>query len=272
MKPFNTSDKKPVKKILIIGGSDSSAGAGIQVDLKVVTAFGAYGTTVITAITSQNTTGVHDVCPLPAGCVSEQIDCIMHDIGTDAVKTGMLVDEGTVKIVADKIMHYGMRNVVVDPVMTAKGGYPLLSEEAIEVLKSSLLPLALLVTPNIPEAEKLTGLSINKSSDRWLAAEKLYSLGAQNVLIKGGHFRAMDGEVEDIFYDGKEFTFLPAPRIPGPSLHGSGCVLASAIAANLAREYPLFEAICLARERLLEAMRNPLVIGKGCTVIDPSNF
>jgi hydroxymethylpyrimidine/phosphomethylpyrimidine kinase len=264
---------KNSKKVLIIGGSDPGAGAGIQADLKAVTALGVYGTTVITALTAQNTQAVRDVYPVAPAFVAQQIDSIMQDIGTDALKTGMLLDKEVVRVVADRINRYGIDKVVVDPVIEAKGGYPLLNEEGIEALKSDLLPLALLVTPNIPEAVRLAGMSADLHStsggraDLEEAALQLHCLGARNVLIKGGHFPGR--EVEDLFYDGKEFTRLSSPRLPGISVHGSGCVLASSISAGLAMGIPLLEAIRTARESLLKAMRRPLRIGKGHEVLDP---
>ncbi len=282
-----------MKKVLLIGGSDTCAGAGIQVDLKAVTAFGVYGTTVVTALTAQNTLGVQDVYPVPPAFVAQQIDSVMKDIGTDALKTGMLLDKDTVRVVADKINEYGISKVVIDPVILAKGGRPLLNKDALEVLKSALIPLSLLITPNIPEAERLAGISIGTATDLQEAARRLHGLGARNVLIKGGHFTgetapatsgravpASGGQadelsrnggqavVQDLLYDGKGFTFFASPRVTGVTIHGSGCVLASSICAGLAKGYTLLEAIRTAREFLLRAMQHPLRIGKGHEVIN----
>ena len=258
-----------MKKVLLIGGSDSGAGAGIQADLKVVTAVGVYGTTVITTLTAQNTLGVQEICPVPPAFVAQQIDSIMQDIGTDALKTGMLLNKDIVKVVAAKIREYGIEKVVVDPIILSKGGYALLKEDAVEVLKSELLPISFLVMPNISEAERLTGVSIEKSSDKREAAERLHYLGARNVLIKGGHFRSAK-EVEDLFYDGNQFTLLPATRIEGVNLHGSGCILASLVSAALAKGFESLAAIYFAREHLLKVMTNPLRIGNGYEVMNPS--
>lgn len=258
-----------MKRVLLIGGSDTCAGAGIQADLKAVTALGVYGTTIITALTAQNTQGVQDIYPVPPAFVARQIDSIMQDIGTDALKTGMLLNKDIVKVVADKIKEYKIDKVVIDPVILAKGGYPLLNEEALEVLRSELFPLASLVTPNIPEAERLTGISIRGIPDRWEAVRRLHAVGAKNVLIKGGHAHFTGEEVEDVFYDGRELTTFSARRIPGVDVHGSGCVLASSISAGLAKGYSLLESIRTAREFLLKAMHRPLRIGKGHEVIDP---
>lgn len=261
---------KDIRKVLLIGGSDPGAGAGIQADLKAVTALGVYGTTVITALTAQNTLGVRDTYPIPPAFVAQQIDSIMQDIGTEALKTGMLLDKGVVKVVADKIKKYGIDKTVVDPVITAKDGYPLLDEDAIGVMKSELFPLALLVTPNVPEAERFTGVSIKKVSGLEEAAKRLHGLGVRNILIKGGHL--VEKDVEDLFYDGKEFIPFYSPRIPGISIHGSGCALASFISAGLAKGLSLLEAIHAAREFLLKTMGRPLCIGKGHEVIDPFGF
>lgn len=266
----------PMKKVLLIGGSDSGAGAGVQVDLKVVTAMGVYGTTAITALTAQNTLGVQDICPVPPAFVAQQIDSIMQDIGTDALKTGMLLNKDIVKVAVDKIKEYKIDKVVVDPVILSKGGYPLLNEDALEVLKSALFPLTLLLTPNVPEAERLAGISVSRTSDLEEAARRLHSLGARNILIKGGHFvgeaasasGGLPSEVQDLLYDGREFISFSSPRLPGISIHGSGCMLASSIAAGLAKGHTLLDAIRTAREFLLKAIRHPLRIGMGHEVID----
>jgi hydroxymethylpyrimidine/phosphomethylpyrimidine kinase len=257
-----------MKKVMLIGGSDSGAGAGVQADLKTVTALGVYGTTVITALTAQNTLGVQDIYPVPPAFVAQQIDSVMQDIGTDALKTGMLLEKEIVKVVAEKICKYGIEKVIVDPVILAKGGYPLLNEDALEVLKSALISFSLLVTPNVNEAERLSGVTVTGTSDLKEAAKRLHALGARNVLIKGGHLTGE--EAQDLLYDGREFTTFTSPRIPGVSIHGSGCMLASSISAGLAKGQPLKEAIRLAREFLQKAMLHPLSVGKGHEVIDPA--
>ena len=257
-----------MKRVLIIGGSDSGGGAGIQADLKTVTVLGAYGTTVITALTAQNSLGVQGVHPVPTAFVAQEIDSVMQDIGTDALKTGMLLNEEIVKTVSEKIREYKIDRVVVDPVLASKGGFPLLNKEAVGALVSHLLPLALLVTPNIPEAETLTGVALKKPSNLEEAARVFLKRGARNVLIKGGH-APVDwhpkerGIVEDLFYDGKTFRHLPALRIPTKNTHGSGCTLASAIATGLAQGRGLLEATLMAKEFLQEAIKCSFKTGSG---------
>lgn len=255
-----------MKKVMLIGGSDSGAGAGIQADLKAATAMGVYGTTVITALTAQNTLGVQGIYPVPPAFVAQQIDSVMQDIGTDALKTGMLLDGEIIRVVAEKISKYGIKKVVVDPVILAKGGHPLLKEDALGVLKSVLIPMSFLVTPNVNEAEWLSGVTIMGSQDLKDVAKRLHGLGARNILIKGGHLTGE--EAQDLLYDGREFTTFTSPRIPGISIHGSGCVLASSISAGLAKGQSLPEAINTARELLQKAMRHPIHIGKGHEVVD----
>lgn len=266
-----------MKKVLIIGGSDSGGGAGIQADLKTVTALGVYGTTVITAITSQNTQGVQSVHPVPAASVGEQIDSVMSDIGADAVKTGMLLNYEITEVVAGKIRDYRLMNLVVDPVLRAKDGSALLvGDAAIKMLVAGVLTQALLVTPNIPEAEVLSGLSIRRPADIEEAARYIHGLGAKNVLIKGGHAPAdwpsqQKGMVEDVFYDGQRFRGLASPRVDvGVGVHGSGCTLASAIAAGLAHGKTVEEAVLFGKEFLSGAMMRTVRVGRGHCVLDPS--
>ncbi len=270
-----------MKKVLIIGGSDSGGGAGIQADLKTVTALGAYGTTVITAVTSQNTQGVQSVHAVPAASVGEQIDAVMSDIGADAVKTGMLLNYEIAEVVAGKIRDYKLMNLVVDPVLRAKDGSVLLAgDAAVKMLVAGLLTQALLVTPNIPEAEILSGLSIRRPTDIEEAARYIHGLGAKNVLIKGGHAPAnwpsrQKGVVEDVFYDGQQFRELVSPRVDvgagaGAGIHGSGCTLASAIAAGLAHGKTVEEAVLFGKEFMSGAMTRTVRVGRGHRVIDPS--
>jgi hydroxymethylpyrimidine kinase/phosphomethylpyrimidine kinase len=271
-----------MKKVLIIGGSDSGAGAGIQADLKTVTALGVYGTTVITAITSQNTQSVQSVHAVPAASVGEQIDSVMSDIGADAVKTGMLLNYEIVEVVARKIRDYKLMNLVVDPVLRSKDGSALLAgDAAIKMLVAGVLTQALLVTPNIPEAEALSGLSIRRPADIEEAARYIHGLGAKNVLIKGGHAPAdwpsrQKGVVEDVFYDGQRFRQLVSPRVDlgagagAGGIHGSGCTLASAIAAGLAHGKTVEEAVLFGKEFLSGAMTRTVRVGRGHSVLDPS--
>ena len=262
-------------KVMIIGGSDSSGGAGIQADLKTVTALGVYGTTVIAALTAQNTLGVQSIQSVPPAFVGEQIDSIMNDVGAEAVKTGMLLNDEIAIVVSKKMREYQLDNVVVDPVLYAKDGSALLAgNDALKTLISELLPLAVIVTPNIPEAEVLSGVSIRQPADVKKAAIAIYELGAKTVLIKGGHAPGdwpshKKGVVEDLFYDGSNFRELVSPRADVGSVHGGGCTLASAIAAGLARGKTVEEAVLFAKEFLSESMRCSIKVGRGHNVLDP---
>ena len=217
---------------MTIAGSDSGGGAGIQADMKTFAALEVYGTSVITAVTAQNTLSVDGIAEIPADMVATQIDTVMSDIGTDAVKTGMLAHSGIIEAVAERIEALEMPNVVVDPVMVAKSGDRLLREEAIDAYRSRLLPLALVVTPNIPEAEALTDVTIESDEDALRAAKVITGMGARWVVIKGGH---RDGPVKDILCSDEEVHEFVSERIQSKNTHGTGCTFASAIAAHLAR-------------------------------------
>jgi hydroxymethylpyrimidine/phosphomethylpyrimidine kinase len=220
-------------KVLTIAGSDSGGGAGIQADLKTFQEFLTYGTSVLTAVTAQNTLGVQGVYPLSPAAVEAQLRSVLDDIGADAVKTGMLVNGEIIGCVAGLLAEYGVRKVVVDPVMVAKGGAPLLADEAVDRLKASLLPQACLVTPNIPEACRLTGMSeIADLAQMEEAARLIHQYGVQAVLVKGGHLPS--GDAVDLLYDGKRRVTFRSPRIRSRHTHGTGCTLSSAIAAGLA--------------------------------------
>jgi hydroxymethylpyrimidine/phosphomethylpyrimidine kinase len=249
-------------KVLTIAGSDSGGGAGIQADLKSFTALGAYGMTAITAVTAQNTLGVQKVFEMPVELVEAQIDSVCSDIGVDAAKTGMLASAPVVELVARKVKEYSIRNLVVDPVMVAKSGHSLLSEEARTVLREQLLPLATVVTPNIPEASVLTEIPISNLDDMYRAAKALQLMGAQLVVLKGGHLPDPDESV-DLLYDGKVFERLRAPRIQTQHTHGTGCTFAAAIAAGLARGMAAREAIQLAKHYVSQAITEALEIGHG---------
>jgi len=223
-----------MKNVLTIAGSDSSGGAGIQADLKTFSAHGVFGMSVITAVTAQNTQGVFGVQDISVDMIEKQIDAIFDDIKVDALKIGMVSQIETIKAIAGKLRQYIPENVVIDPVMISKSGYDLLASEAKETLISELLPLATIATPNIPEAEVICGMSIKSLGDMKDAAMKIYSLGAKNVLIKGGH---MEDEATDVLYDGKEFKYFTTERINTKNTHGTGCTLSSAIASNLAKGY-----------------------------------
>ncbi|KAJ3103806.1 hypothetical protein HDU97_009811 [Phlyctochytrium planicorne] len=229
---------------LTIAGSDSGGGAGIQADLKAFMALKVHGSSCITAITAQNTVGVQDIFPLPTQIIKSQIESVISDIGADAVKIGMLFNSEIIHAVADSLEALNLKKVILDPVMVATAqSRPLLSPDAIDTFKSRLLPLALILTPNVPEAEVLTGLKIENSDGMRAAAIDLHKLGARNVLIKGGHlpFKASgcesenEMEVLDLFFDGKAFVEFTNPFISTKNSHGTGCTLAAAIAAGIAR-------------------------------------
>ena len=246
---------------MTIAGSDSGGGAGIQADLKTFAALGVYGTSALTAITAQNTLGVTDVLELPATLIRSQIDAIVSDIGTDAVKTGMLSSSEIITTVADKLDEHGLTTLVVDPVMVAKGGDRLLREEAVEALRSVLVPRATVVTPNVPEAEVLTGLEIRSTDDQKEAARLLVEeIGAANAVVKGGH---LDGPATDVLYDGTEFLTYTAERIDTPNTHGTGCTFASAVAAGLAMGLPVPDAVRDAKDYVTAAIRTNFPMGGG---------
>ena len=250
-----------VSRAMTIAGSDSGGGAGIQADLKTFAALGVYGTSAITAITAQNTLGVTDVLELPLTLIRSQIDAIVSDIGTDAVKTGMLSSSEIIRTVADKLDEHGLSTLVVDPVMVAKGGDRLLREEAVEALRSVLVPKATVVTPNVPEAEVLTGLEIRSSDDQKEAARLLVDeIGAASAVVKGGH---LDGPATDILYDGTEFLFYTTARIDTPNTHGTGCTFASAVAAGLAKHLPVPDAVRDAKDYVTTAIRTNFPMGHG---------
>jgi hydroxymethylpyrimidine/phosphomethylpyrimidine kinase len=254
-----------MKRALTIAGSDSGGGAGIQADLKTFAARGVYGMSALTAITAQNTVGVQGVFELPPEFVALQIDSVVTDIGVDAVKTGMIANSEIIAVVAAKIREYSLLYVVVDPVMVAKGGDLLLKTDAIQALIEQLIPLAEVVTPNAHEAEALTGTSVVSLADMQRAAEAIHKLGAANVLVKGGHVEAFAGESVDVLFDGTDFTLLRAERIDSVNTHGTGCTLASAIAAELAKGSSVLEASETAKRYVTDAIRGSEAwkLGKG---------
>ena len=251
---------RKVPKALTIAGSDSGAGAGIQADLKTFAALGVYGTSVITAITAQNTVGVTRVLELPPDLVAAQIDAVIQDIGAHALKTGMLANAAIIEVVAEKIKEHRLENLVVDPVMVAKSGDLLLRRDAIEALRSCLLPLAATVTPNLPEAAELAGIAVSTQRDIHEAAKRILGMGAKSVVVKGGHRK---GPAIDIFYDGKKFRELKAARIPTRNTHGTGCTFSAAIAASLAKGKKLEEAVVQAKRYITHAIRKGFAIGSG---------
>ncbi|MDQ2944025.1 MAG: bifunctional hydroxymethylpyrimidine kinase/phosphomethylpyrimidine kinase, partial [Candidatus Dormibacteraeota bacterium] len=218
---------------LTIAGSDSGGGAGIQADLKTFAALSVHGTSAITAITAQNTLGVTEIMELPPALVAAQIESVMQDIGAQAAKTGMLSSAAIIEVTCAAISHHNIRHLVVDPVMVAKGGARLLRDDAVDALRTRLLPLAAIVTPNLPEAEVLLGRSIRTLDDRRQAARDLVAMGARAAVVKGGH--ADDELAIDHYFDGAELVELHSPRIATENTHGSGCVFSAAIAAGMAK-------------------------------------
>lgn len=258
------SDESPAQapRALTIAGSDSGGGAGIQADLKTFAAFGVYGASAITAVTAQNTREVSDWLAMPPDLVAKQIDAVLSDIGADAVKTGMLANAGIIEIVAAKIREHSVDNLVVDPVMVAKGGHKLLEDDAVDALLRELLPLALVVTPNLPETEVLTNRTITSWDDARGAAAQLVEMGARAVVIKGGHFDE-EASSTDLLFDGHNYRAFKAIRVRTPNTHGTGCTFASAIAAGLARGMQLGDAVALAKSYVTLAIQHAYPIGHG---------
>lgn len=246
---------------LTIAGSDSGAGAGIQADLKTFAAHGVYGMSAVTAITAQNTLGVTAWAAIDTDLVIAQIEAVAGDIGVDAVKTGMLANAAIVEAVAATIKSFDLPNVVVDPVMIAKGGDRLLEEAAVQAIRAELLPLARVVTPNVPEAEVLSGMKIRTLEDMREAGRRILQLGPSVVLVKGGHLEGP--ESIDVACRGSEVVEFRGARIPTRHTHGTGCTMASAIAANFALGLGDMEAIGAARTYLEGAIRNAPALGKG---------
>ncbi len=257
-------DRVPV--VMTIAGSDSGAGAGIQADLKTFAALGVYGTSAITAITAQNTLGVTAVFELPPDMVAAQIDAIAEDMGAEAVKTGMLASAEIIAVVAECLQRHGLPNLVVDPVMVAKSGAPLLRADAVDALRRQLFPLAKVVTPNLPEAETLVARSLATDEDLEAAARQIASWGVEAVVLKGGH--RPGAEAVDLLYWRGRVQRLVAPRIETTSTHGTGCTFASAIAAYLAKGLEVPEAVAKAKEYVTEALRHAYLLGRGKGPVD----
>jgi len=249
-------------KALTIAGSDSGGGAGIQADLKTFQELDVFGMTAITAVTAQNTLGVQGVQPIPKEIIAAQIDSVAQDLGVDALKTGMLFSSEIIKTVAEKIRLYGWEKVVVDPVMIAKGGAPLLQQEAITAVKEYLLPCAYIVTPNIPEAEDLTGVTIHTEADKIVAAKELIRLGVKNVIIKGGHGHEAN-ESTDLLFDGTDTYTFTSKRIPTKNTHGTGCTFSAAITAGLAKGLSVYESVKIAKSFITAAIEDDLKLGSG---------
>jgi hydroxymethylpyrimidine/phosphomethylpyrimidine kinase len=249
-----------IAKALTIAGSDSGGGAGIQADLKTFSAFRVFGMSVITAITAQNSVGVHGVFDLPPEFVARQIDAVLSDFGADAVKVGMLSTAPIVEAVAERLRAHRQPRIVVDPVMIAKSGDVLLQPAARAVLIKALLPLADVVTPNLHEAAALAGIPVGTEAEMEEAARRILALGPRAVLVKGGHLK---DSATDVLWNGREVTRFPAPRIETTSTHGTGCTYSSAIAANLARGRPLGDAIREAKAYVTAAIREGFQPGRG---------
>jgi len=254
---------------LTIAGSDSGGGAGIQADLKTFAAFGVHGTSAITAVTAQNTVTVSEIHEVPIRVIRAQIDAVVEDIGVQAAKTGMLASAAIIEAVAAAIRDHGIINLVVDPVMVAKGGARLLHSDAIASLYRYLLPLAAVVTPNIPEAEVLLGRSLPTVDDRRQAARDLVALGPRAAVVKGGH--AADAEAIDIYWDGRDLVELAGRRINTKNTHGSGCVFSAAITAGLAKGQSPLEAVRAAKAFINGAIEHSLELGKGHGPVNPTH-
>jgi len=262
-KPETRNPKQATVPVaLTIAGSDSGGGAGIQADIKSMQANGVFATSAITAITAQNTQAVTQAMDLPIDLIEAQIDAVYDDFTIGAVKTGMLSSAAIIESVVKKVEQWEMQPLVVDPVMISTSGYVLLQEDAIHYMIHLLIPKATLVTPNTHEASHLTGLDIKTIDDAQEAAKKIFEMGAQAVLVKGGHLEGM-GQATDVYYDGNEFDHFHAEFIDTSHTHGTGCTYASAIAAHLARGFELKDAIAYAKEYVTEAIRYGLDIGKG---------
>ncbi|WP_027396634.1 bifunctional hydroxymethylpyrimidine kinase/phosphomethylpyrimidine kinase [Anaerovibrio lipolyticus] len=249
-----------MQSVLTIAGSDSSGGAGIQADIKTITAHKLYATSAITALTAQNTTGVRAIHNAPAEFVGQQLDAIFEDISPDAVKIGMVSSPDIIQIISEKLRNYGAMNIVVDPVMVSTSGSKLLEDEAQDNLCRLLLPIASVITPNIPEAQVLSGMEINSLEDMEEAAKIIGSKIYGGVLIKGGHLSSTATDL--LYYDG-EFNWYRQEHIDNPNTHGTGCTLSSAIACNLAMGYDLPEAIANAKKYITGALKDGLNLGKG---------
>ncbi|MCW5852767.1 MAG: bifunctional hydroxymethylpyrimidine kinase/phosphomethylpyrimidine kinase, partial [Anaerolineae bacterium] len=248
---------------LTIAGSDSGGGAGIQADLKTFAALGVFGMSVLTAITAQNTHGVLGVHELPPDFVGLQMEAVLGDLGADAVKLGMLSSAPIIEVVAHRLRQYRVERLVVDPVMMAKGGDPLLRTDARDSLIRDIIPLAYVVTPNLPEAETLVGFPVRDLADMERAARAIYAQGARNVVVKGGHLN--DAESIDLLFDGQTVTPFHADRVQTRNNHGTGCTFASAIAAGLARGLPVPQAVAQAKDYLTRVLRTSagLHLGQG---------
>ncbi len=254
-----------MKTVLTIAGSDSSGGAGIQADIKTMICNGVYAMSAITALTAQNTVGVTAIMDVTPDFLGEQLDNVFTDIYPDAVKIGMVSNGALIKVIAEKLKEYKAQRIVIDPVMVATSGSKLISDEAMDALKDRLLPLAAVLTPNIPEAEVLSGMEVKTEEDMILAAEKISKTYLCAVLLKGGH---QLNDANDLLYRDGSYKWFFGKRIDNPNTHGTGCTLSSAIASNLAKGYDLEGSVERAKEYISGALSAMLDLGKGCGPLD----
>jgi len=245
---------------MTIAGSDSGGGAGIQADLKTFQALGVYGASSLTAITAQNTVGVTAVHEIPTDVIAAQIDAVVSDIGVDAAKTGMLSSAEIIATVAQRVRYWNLERLVVDPVMVAKSGDRLLREDAVQALVRELLPLAMVLTPNVPEAEVLVGHALETDAEIREAARTIVKLGPRSVVMKGGH---RQGPAVDLLFDGRDFTAFESERFETPNTHGTGCTFSAAIAAGLSLGFDVTEAVGVAKRYVGEAIRRSRPLGAG---------
>lgn len=249
-----------MKKVLSIAGSDCSGGAGIQADLKTFSAHGVFGMSVIVSVVAENTSRVIDIQDVTPDMIQKQIDAVFEDIEVDAVKIGMLSTPYCMKAVAEKLRQYKPENIVIDPVMYAKNGCPLMNPNAVDTLIKVVIPCADVLTPNIPEAEKISGMTISSMEDMEAAAKRIYEMGCRNVIVKGGH---AIGNAVDVLYDGRQFYHYETYRINTKNTHGTGCTFSSAITSNLALGLPVPQAVEQAKQYVTTAIEHALSIGKG---------
>ena len=255
---------RPVASVLLVGGSDSAGGAGLQADLKTLAVLGVHGSTVVTAVTAQSSTAVHAVWAVPVRAVTAQLRAVLDDLGADVVKTGMLAGAATVRVVAEAVRG---RRLVVDPVGVSSTGQALLSKDGLLALRRELLPLATVVTPNLPEVQALTGVVVRDEADLATGAEAILQLGPTWVLVTGGH---LPGDPVDLLTDGTTYLRLGGERLPGTHTHGTGCTLASALAGGLALGHSVPDAARLARELVREAITGGYPMGSGPGPVDPT--
>ncbi len=249
-----------MKTVLTIAGSDSIGGAGIQADIKAISANGCYAMSVITSVTAQNTMGVYGIHDIPPEFVKKQLEAVFSDIVPDAVKIGMLSNSQIIDSIADFLKKNNVKNIVTDTVMVSTSGHRLITENAITALSEKLIPISDIITPNIPEAEVLSEMNIKTTDDMKMAAEKIMQFGCRSVIVKGGH---LNNSAADVFFDGNSFTVLENPRIDNPNTHGTGCTLSSSLAAFLAQGYSMKKGVELAKGYVTGAIADCLDLGKG---------